>query len=248
MSPLGSPDFGANQATNPTSPEYDGGESATRLLMGGGAQARSGRWVFATGFEDGNLSSIVVTNPAAVMLDSSVSFQGSTSLKLITAPVVNSVANFSKVFMPPGSRFGIELQYMQPDGAIGAHEFQIQIFYEGSPTRPQSLGILKIIDTGATVKIYCYTSAGYTLVLDVTPYFPGASGNWHYIKFVFDLSNSKYVRLFFDDVSLDLTSLTGIVPAVGGYPRLSFAVQLSTSAAASAIYNIDNLIITADEP
>lgn len=256
ITPTGSPDFGQNQSTNPTAPSYDSAEDTTRLLMGGGAQARSGRWIYATGFEDGNLSSIIQGSvfgfTGSETLDSVVSFQGAASLKMATLAVLNSSSFFAKKVLPPGSRFGFEFMFRRtlttPDFQ---HELRIQIAYSGN----QGLGLSSVwaeirivFVSSANVKIYYINSgAGTTLLKDVSGYFVNIADNWHYIKFIVDAKTGKYARMYFDDLFLDMSTLGAFVQA-GSYPLLTFSIQLLTSTANQQIYHIDNLILTADEP
>ena len=256
ITPSGSPDFGKNVSTNPTSPSYDSGEDTTRLLMGGGSQARSGRWIYATGFEDGNLASIVPGSTfgytGSETLDYVKSYQGAASLKMATQAVLNTFSYFEKSVLPPGSRFGMEMMFCRtlttPDFQ---HEFLISMEYNGNPT----LGIkrvhasIKIIFVNSgNVKLYYRNAAfGFTLIQDISSYFTNIAFNWHYIKFVIDVRTGKYVRMYFDDLLIDLSSFTPYTVA-GVYPQLRFITSLLTSTVNQQIYHVDNVVFTADEP
>lgn len=252
----GSPDFGKNVSTNPTSPSYDSGEDTTRLLMGGGSQARSGRWIYATGFEDGNLASIIQGSSLGFTgtetLDYTKSYQGAASLRMATQAVINTWSNFSKYVLPPGSRFGMEMMFCRtlttPDFQ---HEFMIQMTYMGNPVLglQRVIGSIKIIFVNSgNVKIYYRNPAiGFTLIQDITPYFTNLENLWHYIKFVVDVRTGQYVRLYFDDLLIDMSGFSAYT-AGGVYPQLHFQTQLLTSTVNQQIYHIDNVVFTADEP
>ena len=75
----GTPDYGRSLASNPTIQSYEPGEDTTRLLMGGGANSRSGRWLWATGFESGEAE---FYSTSGLTIDSTLSHQGAKSAKI----------------------------------------------------------------------------------------------------------------------------------------------------------------------
>lgn len=252
MSPVGSPDFGQNVSTNPTSPSYDSGEETTRLLMGGGAQARSGRWIYASGFEESHTNQIYKSGD--VTQDTSVCYQGDKCLKLNSGLVLNSQVFFIKYFMSPGSRFGVEFLWCKYDTFTVSCELQIQLNAAGVGANKdkQRTGriIFDIVNAGTNVNVYIENNGVRTLIRDISVNVTNQPFIWHYTKFVFDFETNQYIRLYFDNLVLDLGGVAGhetnssigqISAAVVNKYRSAFGVNY-------AGIGIDNLVITADEP
>lgn len=258
--PVGSPDFGQNVSTNPTSPSYDSGEDTTRLLMGFGAQARSGRWIYASGFEEAGINQIRVGSTGGgagtVAQDTTICYQGDKCLKLNSGLVLNSSVFFQKFFMAPGSRFGIEFLWCKYDTFTVSCEMQIQLIASGVGENKdkQRLGIIvfDIVNAGTNVKVYTENNGVRTLIRDISVHVTDQPFLWHYTKFVFDFETNQYIRLYFDNLVLDL----------GGVPGYQSPGTIQTGSISAAIVNkyrsafavnyagigIDNLVITADEP
>ncbi len=249
----GSPDYGTNQSTNPTSPSFDFGEDATRLLMGGGSLARSGRWVFADGFESSTLNPYYqqgVGTPT-ISIFTTNSFQGVNSLSLKPSTAAGDTAQLSKYLLLPGAKYGLEMMFAIQHGSNLNCEFQLIISGGGKGVNRDKNNVGKIVleqTTTPTNKLYWDVNGTRTLIADVANQVQIFTKYWHYIKFVFDLDQNKGVRLFFDDLVFDLSSLSGYQTTLSA-PINGFSVLAkSVSAAINTEFLIDNLIISADEP
>lgn len=250
--PTGTNDFNQNLSTNPTAPLIDSGENANHLLMGGGGQSRSGRWIFATGFEEG-ATPFLVSNAsgtggvAAVASDQT--YQGLKSFQLKAGNAVNNWSYFQKLFFYPASSYGIEFLFLRSYALDSEFEFLISAGAKGENKDKFRVGkIVVVITTGpATTKIYLDKNGTRTLVKDVSNYISGSAYQWHYIKFVFDVKENIVKYLIFDDETFNIN--------VAGYEFTSTTVQSSIElrltnnfAGVNPDFRIDNFIITADEP
>lgn len=255
--PVGSPDFGQNVSTNPTSPSYDTGEDTTRLLMGGGAQARSGRWVFASGFEEEHLNQFLTLSVGGtVTIDNTVCYQGNNCVKLKSGLLLDSTAVLAKYFMSPGSRFGFEFLWCKYGTFTVSNELQIHLSAGGSGPLKNKYRVGKIIfdivNAGTDVKIYTENNGVRTLISDVSAHITNQFYLWHYVKFVFDFESNQYIRLYFDNQVFDLGGVPGYEfasPFISGQIQASITNKYRSAFAVNyAEIGIDNLVITADEP
>lgn len=252
MTPIGSPDFGQNPSTNPTAPNFDPGEDTTRLLMGGGSQSRSGRWIFATGFEEGAtpflISSASGTGGEA-KIKNDATYQGLGAFGLTAGNAVNNFAYLQKIFFYPGSNYGIEFLMARQFANNCEVEISIESAGKGNSGNMFRVGKIVIaIEAGPAVKIYYDVNGSRTLIRNVTSYLTATANLFHYIKFVFDVNNNVLQYLVFDDLRFELN--------VNGY-EYAAPVSSSTYAKVNLInkfaginpqFYFDNLIITADEP
>lgn len=252
MTPTGSPDFGANQSTNPTAPSFDTGEDTTRLLMGGGAFARSGRWIFATGFED-TTNSIYKWGGGATK-DSSISFQGDSSLKLSPNTAVNAQTGFTKYFVLPGTRYGIECMFSKGNSTAYNSEFSLSILTQGrgvGKNERYTANLILVNTTTPTNILYWDVNGTRTELFDLTNYINSINTPhlWHNLKMVFDLENNKGVRVFFDDLKIDTSSLSGYLTTGFDSPLITTTYALKNiTLGGLPVFYLDNCIITADEP
>ena len=253
MSPIGSPDFGANPATNPTSPSFDSGEDTTRLLMGGGSQARSGRWIFATGFEEGAspyLSTLAFGTGGEVKIINTFTYQGVGSFQLKAGTTLNDYSWLKKSFSFPSSRFGFE--FMISRGVIQNCELEVSIYGSGKGEyknlfRSAKIVIVFVTSPSFSALMYNDINGSRTLIKDVTGY-NLSSGQWNYFKMVFDFNDNIFSRMYYNDLTFDLNS-PGYESSGATLVDSSVSIQVKNKfAGATPVFYVDNLIITADEP
>lgn len=236
--PTGTNDFNQPLQTDPTSPGQGIAQTGNRLLMGGGSNSASGRWIWASGFEDG-LASLSNVNLGTV--ESGVVFQGKQAIKLTTPAVINNNAWFYKYLFSQGRVYGLECVVQLIPGAAPGMEFSLLIEGPNKTSGTRSQAIVKLTSSNPGGNLYF----GSTLVSDVTPYMPG--GYFHYIKFVFDPYENKAKRIIFNDSVFEL----GDSPApsyANTAKHLQFQVNIKTLTANVSSAIIDNCVITADEP
>ncbi len=249
--PIGSPDFNANLSTNPTSPSYDTGEDTTRLLMGGGSQARSGRWLWATGFEEGEtpyLNTSVNGTPglgyAGIYKVST--YQGVGSLQLRPQAVVGNYAQFVKGFNFPTSNYGIEFMFwVQGDPTI-----EIFIDAYGLGENDTIRRVAKVVFEKVSGTWGLYIDRNGTKELVSTLYtVPSSSSSFRYFKMVFDPSTNKIKRINYANVSYEVNADAYEATTAASIESFNFWVKVTNTLLGNNQYIlIDNLIITADEP
>lgn len=251
--PTGSPDFGQNPTTNPTSPSFDSGEDATRLLMGGGSMARSGRWIYADGFESGSLNPFYLTGIGSynISIFKTNSFQGVNSLLINPGTNANDAGYLSKSFLLPGSKTGIEFMFAMQHGLSLNCEIQIVITGGGKGANKDKNNQGKIVlsqTTGKINKLYWDVNGTRTELKDVSYMMQEFAKYWHYVKFVYDMDNNKGVRLFFDDLTFDLSGLSGYQTS-GTAPINNYTIIVKNLTNAQSVnFIFDNYVITTDEP
>lgn len=236
--PTGTNDFNSPLPTDPTSPGQGIAQTGNRLLMGGGSSSASGRWIWATGFEDGLAS---LSNINLGTLESGTVFQGANAIKLTTPAVVNNNAWFYKYLFSQGKVYGIECAVLLTPGPPPGMEFTLLIEGPYKETGKRSQAILKLTSSNPGGSLYL----GGTLISSVSDYMPGSY--FHYIKFIFDPYENKAKRVFFNDTYFDLADAPGIVYA-NTAKHLQFQVNIKTLTANASSAIIDNVVITADEP
>lgn len=246
--PTGTTDFNQPLATDPTSPGQSSAQVAGRILMGGGANSASGRWIWASGFESGLNEWSLSSTPAT--LDSVNVYQGANSAKLTTTAVINSSLAISKPMYATGTRNGIEFYFSIEDAFI-PREIRVQIIASGlGPNKDRNrIGyiVVEILNINSG-NLYYENNGVKTLIANINRNIFPSPKYFHYLKFVFDTSKNEYVRVFFDDLAFDLPGVAGYETGGGTYSYLQFYIfNKTTTAAANSIY-IDNVIITADEP
>lgn len=236
--PTGTNDFNQPLQTDPTSPGQGIAQTGNRLLMGGGSNSASGRWIWASGFEDG-LASLSTVNLGKI--ESALTFQGAAALKLTTPAAVNNNAWAYKYLFSQGRVYGVECVVALQPGAAPGMEFTILIEGPNKVSGNRSQAILKLTSSNPGGNLYL----GATLIANVTPYMPG--GYFHYLKFVYDPYENKAKRIIFNDLVFDLGDSPGTTYA-NPVKHLQFQFNARTLTADSSIAIIDNCVITADEP
>lgn len=240
--PIGSPDFNQQPTAAPTSNQ---GETPNRVLMGGGSNSQSGRWLWASGFESG-LAEWYIAASRFVALDSSIAYQGANSATLTTQAIANDYARLLKILMPYGSSFGLEMAF-----AIGLEFFQYEISFiilGKNKAAGQAQGnIIITVNPGVSANLYYVNSANArVLISSIKGQFETAAFAFRYIKIVYDPMENLYKRVYFNRTIFELN-----VPGryIGGADETStFDIMVTTLAADSVKMWIDNVIITADEP
>lgn len=250
--PIGTPDFNQNISTNPTAPGFDDAENTTRILMGGGSQARSGRWMFATGFEEGSIPYLVSSasgTGGVAAITKSQTFQGLNAFELKPGNAVNNWSYLQKSFMYPGSKFGMEFLFSRQYALDSEFELSIQGGRKGVNKDRYRIGKIVLVSTTGTVthKLYKDVNGTRTLLLDITGYLSGSPHLWHYIKFVYDLNENLIDYVIFDDEKIEVDSAG--YEFASATTSTSFEVRLTNKfAGVNPYYYIDNLILSADEP
>jgi hypothetical protein len=248
--PTGTPDFNQKPSGNLSSPGFDSSEETTRLLMGGGAQARGGRWIWATGFENG-LAEIVCNGAAgsagALETGDNQVYQGAASLKLTTNNAVNGYRFLHKTLFSQGENFGLEIVWSAEDAAAGAVEISFRISGANESSGNRGAGKIVIVINGASSgEIYIDNNGTRTLIQSIDNYLEDNPDNWHYTKIIYNFKKNILSRVYFDDLIFTL-NVPGYLSADSRKVCL-FQVELKTLTARAAVAYFDNMIITTDEP
>lgn len=249
----GTPDYGKSLASNPTVQSYDSGEDTTRLLMGGGANSRGGRWIWATGFESG-LAEMGVSFSGvnvAPSISTANAYMGKQSL-FMTTTAAGVLSWQKKLFSPilPGAtnnKFAIEAMVsFQNNGRPFTFLWYVDAPFPDDITKRGTYAI-QLVDNGAGLRKLKFFSPNVDIPGgDVSGYIVNDSKLFHYTKFVFDIKEHTLIRFTFDNIVLDLNNQ----PAPTGVGNRYFDCQLNLYEAGSfpLIAHIDNVIITGDEP
>jgi len=262
--PTGSPDFNANNTTNPTSPSYDSGEDTTRLLMGGGANSRAGRWLWATGFENdplgygpinlgttfnGNGRNTIISLTKSPLGTDNISnqtiWQGNQCLEIRSGTLINQSIEVFKLIAWQSGVCGIEFFFCLLEDDLEQYELQLFMTRDGYLGKA-NFGSIVLKRSATETKLYTDNNGTRVEISDVAGHFDDGA-MWHYIKMVYDMANNKYIRVYLDNLLFDLGSAPGYQITSGGFGD-RFAVRFKTLAAAERIIRIDNLILTGDEP
>lgn len=253
MSPIGTPDFGANPATNPTSPSFDPGEDTTRLLMGGGSQARSGRWIFATGFEEGSspfFQSSSSGSGGEATIKNDLTYQGVGTFSLKAGNAVNDFSYLQKTFLYPSSRYGVEFVFSRIYAASCELHVTMLAGGKGESNNKARVGkiVIEIIAGGSpAVEIYWDVNGTRTPIMDASNYIGANPYLWHYFKFVFDFDTNKIPRFFLDNINTSPNFIGYEYTSIISTTSIEIKV-INKTAGTNPNFYFDNLIITADEP
>lgn len=250
--PTGTPDFNAQPETSITSPTFDLGEVSNHQLMGGGNLSRSGRWFWATGFENGLQTDYFVGGISAPFPSSpkSTCYQGSFCLASITQANINDQNSFYKYFLSQQSpgKWGIELML-----DIDSLNTEVDIILKSQTALVTYTGTVRIVVGGNTNNIsISYEDASgvfQTFSVQNSSFALGTNGatTYHNVKLVCDFSNFTLVRFILDGTVFSLNVPMRNIGA-GSDNRQSFQIKHRTKANSSSTAYIDNVILTADEP
>jgi hypothetical protein len=256
MPVIGQPDYLVNSSSNPTAPSFDAAEDTSRLLMGGGSLARSGRWMWASGFEGGmnDLYKYLSDAACSISISDEQVYQGKYSVKMVAGNTLNSQAMIGKYYHAQGARYGMEFTFSLAGtgGIYGPREIFFNLI--GPNATPGKKGNGQIVlaltqfSPNTAAALYYYNGASQrVLIADVSAYVQEAPYHWHYVKFVFDTNLNQYVRLIFDDLNFDLSGIGGMLDT-SPTKYMSNRIHLVTTSVISPVIYIDNMILTADEP
>lgn len=242
--PSGSQDFNAQPTATPTS---NSGETPNRVLMGGGSNSQSGRWLWASGFESGlaewtNYDVLKTT----LTQSSGFVFQGAQGIQMETSGVLNDIASIEKRMYAQGSRFGLECMVALAPSASQVFEISIEGPKTGGTQRVLAIARIHYDSAGPTTSL----KLGNGAVLNSTLYNTYVSNTnlyHHYFKLSFDNRTGAYLRCLFDDLNYDLAGQTAAAFA-GTRQYYSFKLALQSLTANQDLAWIDNVVITADEP
>jgi hypothetical protein len=229
--------------------------------MGGGANSRAGRWIFATGFENdplgygpinlipaggvgGTAKIITLLQPTSVGVGATI-WQGNQCCEIKTAASVNSEAAIDKYIPWQSGVCGIECFFCQTVDDMDQYEIMFDIIRFGYLGK-LSQGQLVIRRTNVDPAIYTVNAGVLTQITSLAGYLD-AGNIWHYFKFVFDPNNNKYIRGFFDNLTFDFGGVPGYQILNSGFGD-RFRILLRTLNGSAKTLWVDNLIITGDEP
>lgn len=248
--PTGSPDYGAQPTDSSVSPSFDVGETTNHLLMGGGNISRSGRWFWASGFENGSITDFLVSGGTPPVVSAAPAgfacWQGSFCLVSKTRAISDDMNQFAKYFpasLAPG-KWGIEVMFaMNLNTEI---DFSMQnVFTAGG-----HWGIVRVAAgasaSDVTIK-YRDAAGNFQLIASPNDTFQTSSFIWHNAKLVYDFKLDQYVRFYLDGIVYNLPGVASF-PVSGGTSFQEALIQHRTKAATISTAMFDNVILTADEP
>ncbi len=261
----GTPDDGQSLSSSLATQTFDPGEDTNRLLMAGGANSRSGRWLWASGFESdevgagsknlnlfmngaGSVSVVTMAQAVSGTLDNSI-WQGNHCLQISTGALNNDNSYPYKILPWSNGKLGIELMFTFPFAPTPDLEFQMEISHFGYTTGHYSQArLILVLGAAGVANLYRDNNGARVLLQNVAGYFDTTRGPWHFIKLVFDPLQNLYSRVLFDNLVFQFPTATpGFIGAAAGfYDRFLFGLA-TKSANARSIW-IDNLILTSDEP
>ena len=244
MSPIGSSDFNQQPTAAPTS---NLGETPNRVLMGGGSNSQSGRWLWASGFESGLAE---WGDRAFATIDSTIAYQGAASALLTTQalPSPNNMSWLRKSLMPYGASFGFEMGF-----SIGLqfNPYEISFIIDGKNKTAGLKAHAEVIITvtpGVSANLYYVNSSGTrVLIANIKTQFETTGyAAFRYIKIVFDPYENTLKRVYFNRSLYEL-NVTGRFSGSAD-ETTSFEILLTSIAVDVVKMWVDNVIITADEP
>lgn len=250
--PRGAPDGGFQTYTNAGN-QTDLGALGDRLLMGGGSAVKTGRIIWATGFEGIDGPTDFLAGGIAQVRKGTDPFQasawqGEQYFDLLTPATLNSSGYLNKQFtgsMATG-RWGIEFMVMvqfnnQPMNIEVqlTHSIRLGLAYRAAIRLSVDVNgnaiLYRLDNTGAYVVLKNY---GLSLAY-------GIYMNW---KLVADVTNGSYAYFRINNDFYDLTGLPIQNPGAGNGDGGILQISNTAQANASVDAALDNVILTADEP
>lgn len=267
----GFPDYGSQLQGNITAPVYDPGEQTTRLMMGGGASYRSGRIVWATGFENGLESdyfafatggSTGYANP--LTSDPNWTYfnvwQGSYALAMRTGAVIGNQAFFFK-YLPASivrNRWGFEAMVnVLNSGAGAAGQFTLLMelrTIQGltSPLTGYDGQVrINVANRSGNIKFQVFdrTAGAFVTFVDLSNAYDLSSNSFYAWKLVADFNTGKYVSFSLGpDRVYDLSAYSMPINADDVEEGAAAILTLRAVSAAAVEVAVDNVILTGDEP
>jgi hypothetical protein len=247
--PTGTNDFNAPLPTDPTSQGQGISQISRQILMGGGANSQSGRWLWASGFESGLNEWELSTASGRISLAEDWVYQGVYSCKISTQAVAGSEERIEKVlFSQGGGRYGFESVFSNTLNTALQREisWRIEGGNQDPSQRSRGLIVLKInaVNDG---DLYIDVNGSRTLISSVDEYIINASSFFNYIKLVFDPKTNSFIRLYFGEKIFDLGGAPGYLFSSTDR-NINFRIYAKTLLNQISDTYIDNVIITADEP
>jgi len=205
---------------------------------------RSGTVLFADGMDNGFAPYIETTVGvgSSVEVVTTPTFQGGLAAKLTAASDVTQTTGLLKRIQPIVlGKVGLEITF-SCESLNNSFIISIQL---NTGVLREFWGILFITDSdeihyrppsGTWTKF-----ADYTLNTD-DPYV------FYVAKLVVDLVNKKYIKLYINQTTIDMSDLLPYTPADATYQRLEFVTGLKGKLTENNVVYLDNFIITTDEP
>jgi hypothetical protein len=193
-----------------------------------------------------------IQTSGTIALDTGHPFRGKSCMKLTTAAGIGATAQASKYLpLPPTFRGGIEFWWQLQNAIADVDNIGFSFAYYDN-TNVHQFTLLYLLTSGAGNQKWQYTDASNALT-DVPSgaqivKVAAADYAWHHVKATVDLVNNKYMKLYSDSLSWDLSSLsfqqTGNASAAIAF--IGFATQAKTATAINLL--IDDVIWTDQEP
>lgn len=258
----GTPDGGYQSYNGATVNQSDLGSVADRLLMGGGSITRTGRVIWASGFEGvSTFADFNASGAGALVTAGSVNapaWQGANFMALQTQAVLNDAAGMFKYF--PASiqtgRWGVEsmicLGYVA-GGSQGALSttFDIIVKKVGAPSpNPTVLGKIRFAIGASNASIilqYMNSSGVFVQLDDLSNTMAINTGAYYNIKLVTDFGANKYTRFILNNKIYDLSAQGMQISGTGVDEKSSFQFVNTTTDATAKLAGVDNVILTSDE-
>jgi len=221
----------------------DNNELAARL----GAlsvQDRRGNLVWYDNFEGLSINwfEFAFGTGAGVALDSSKYWLGSQSLQIKTGDSTANTTYIQKYFsLPELARIGLEcMVWLKDDECRFAHTFY---GFTGSQAYSASLRF-----TASTGVLEYWDVTSQWVEIDASVNWKEDVDMWLLMKLVIDWTTGKYVRAIVGDTEYNLSEYSYASAADATKPAIALRFVLATTDNANRIANIDNVILTQNEP
>ena len=249
----GTPDGGyVNYGTAVNS--SDPGQNTDRLLMGGGSIIKTGRVIWATGFEGiSSATDFNVSGAGALVTAGGVvtAWQGNNYMALVTQAVLNDSAGMVKYF--PASiqtgKWGVEAMIGLMGSLNSTFDFIVKKVGAPSPA-PTVQGQIRFVvgASAASVTMQYLNGSGAFVTLDNLGGLMAINTNVYYnMKLVVDFGSNLYSRFILNNKIYDLSAISMYVTGSGADEKSSVQFANTTLDANAKTIAVDNVIITADE-
>lgn len=182
-------------------------------------------------------------NGGAAALDTAYFFSRPASLKLVTKNASVTTSHLERYFGPVETqKYGVEFAFSLTSAVLAEFTAEIRV-YDG--TNINTAGIRYVLADNE----WQYSDATGTYIdaglasLDIEE----DQDFWHRMKLTADFDTNKYIRLYFDDLEHDLTSLGfgATANAAGPLAEIRFSVRPRLNSAQSV--HIDNVVVTEED-
>ncbi len=249
MSPIGGRDYGALDVNDPGAILLDNSEIVSRLKNGMGSFYRSGSWLYADDFEAGIRAWNLVSGTLAVNTTNGQVYQGAQSARITTPASVNGIAEINKSIGAYPTRMGIEMMIQFPT-TIG-WDFIIGWSYSEYHVGSKSAFVRLRAPSFPNYTLQYMNSSGVYVDFLTLPDLDTGTLNYHSVKLIADFNTGKYAGIYFDGVYYDMSSFNMYVisdPSSTSNYMLFADIQVMTYTAVAKGANLDNIILTKDEP